>query len=535
MLTRRTLLAAGASGAAAAAAAPLAPRGADAATPAGIVVMAKEIDDIISFDPAQSYEFSDTEVDANVYRKLVSPNLQNLSQIEPDLASAWEVSADGKTFTFHLTEDAVFPSGKTMTAADAEFSLRRVVTLNLTPGFILTQFGFTKDNVAQLIRATDAHTLVMELPKPAATSFVLYCLSANVGGIVEKATALAHEEKGDLGNKWLTSHSAGNGPYQLTSWSASDHVIIDANPHAAVAPLTKRVFIRHVKDPASQALMVRQGDADIARDLTPDLLTSLAADQSLYRLTTPSTDQMYLGANEAYAPFKKAGVRQAVKWAIDYAGIQKNIVPATYIVNQGFEPSMILGAATTTPFSKDPAKAKAMLAEAGYAGGFSATLDHFSDHPYTDIAAAIQADLGAIGIKVALLPGTRSQVFTKMRARQHQFILSEWYPDYFDPNSNAQAFCANVDDSNNSPLKIIAWRCHFFNPTLTAQVAAAAQELDTAKRVAIYQKMQQEFWNSSPIAFMLQQNATAVVRKNVTGFVLGAQSDFTRYDKIEKS
>lgn len=532
MLTRRGLLAAGAAGAAAAT---LPGRDAEAGTPPGILVMAKQIDDIISFDPAQSYEFTDTEVDANIYRKLVSPELSNLSHMEGDIATSWDVSPDGRTFTFHLTQDSVFASGNPLTAADAEFSLQRAVTLNLTPGFILTQFGFTKDNVAQAIRATDSHTLVIDLPKPAAPSFFLYCLSSGVGCIVEKAAALANQQKGDLGNHWLTSHSAGSGPYQLTSWSASDHVILDANPHATSKPLTKRVFISHVKDPATQALMVRHGDADIARNLTPDLLTSLAGNPHLYRLTTPSTDQMYLAGNEGYAPFAKAGVRQAIKWAIDYDGIQKNIVPATYVVNQGFEPSMILGATTDTPFHKDPAKAKALLAQAGYPDGFTVTLDHFSEQPYTEIAAAIQADLGAIGIKVTLLPATQSQVFTKMRARQHQLILSEWYPDYFDPNSNAQAFCANPDDSNNSTLKVVAWRCHFHNPTLTAQVAAAAREIDTAKRVAIYQQMQQEFWDDSPIAFMLQQNETAVLRKNVQGFHLGAQADFVRYDKTQKT
>jgi len=534
MLTRRLLLAAGASGATVAAL-PFASRGAAAATPPGILVMAKQIDDVISFDPAQSYEYTDTEVDANIYRKLISPNLENLSQMAGDLATSWTVSPDGKTFTFHLTQDSIFASGKPLTAADAEFSLHRAVTLNLTPGFILTQFGYTKDNVAQLIRATDAHTLVIDLPKPAATSFFLYCLSSNVGGVVEMATALANQQNGDLGNHWLTSHSAGSGPYQLTSWAASDHIILDANPHAATKPLTKRIFITHVKDPASQALMIRHGDADIARDLSPDLLTSLATNPNLYRLTTPSTNQMYLAGNEGYAPLAKVEVRQAIKWAIDYDGIQKNIVPATYEVNQGFEPSMILGGTSEKPFQKDPAKAKALLAQAGYPDGFSATLDHFADHPYMEIAAAVQADLAAVGIKVSLLPATRSQVFTKMRARQHQLMLSEWYPDYFDPNSNAQAFCANTDDSDHTTLKVVAWRCHFFNPTLTAQVAAAAQEIDTTKRVAIYQKMQQEFWKDSPFAFMLQENLTAVLRKNVQGFHLGAQSDFIRYDKTQKT
>ncbi len=531
MLTRRTLLASSA----AIAAAPLAGEAAIAATPKNVVVMAKEIDDIISFDPAQSYEFSDTEVDANVYRKLVSPDLKDLSKIGPDLATRWEVSDEGRTFTFHLTEDAYFPSGKPVTAADAEFSLRRVVTLNLTPGFIVTQFGFTKDNVEKLIRATDPHTLVVQLPKIAATSFVLYCLSANVGAIVEKETALAHQEKGDLGNHWLTSHSAGAGPYQLTSWSANDHVIIDVNPHSGIPVATKRIFIRHIKDPATQLLMLRRGDADIARDLTTDLLKTASTDPNLYRITTPSTDQLYLAGNQAYAPLKKTAVLQAIKWAIDYAGIQKNITPDNYIVNQAFEPTMILGAVDETPFQKDPAKARSLLAAAGYANGFTATLDHFSDHPYTDIAEAVQADLGAIGIKVSLLPGTRKQVFTKMRARQHQLIISEWYPDYFDPNSNAQAFNSNPDDSDNSPLKIIAWRNHFFDPKLTAEADAAAQELDTAKRIEIYHSMQRRAWEISPIAFMLQENSIAVVRKNVTGFVLGAQSDFTRYGGISKA
>ncbi len=531
MLTRRALLATGA----AAAAGPLASSWTDAATPRNMIVMARQIDDIISFDPAQCYEFSDTEVDANVYRKLVSPDLRNLGKMGPDLAEHWEVSADGKTFTFHLTQNAKFSSGKPMTAADAEFSLRRVVTLNLTPGFIITQFGFTKDNVTQLIRATDSHTLVMELPKPAATSFVLYCLSANVGGIVEKETALAHQEKDDLGNHWLGSHSAGNGPYQLTSWQADDHVIIDANPHSGISVATKRVFIRHVKEPSEALLLLKRGDIDIARNLTSELLKDAATDPNLYNISSPTTNQMYIAGNEGYAPFAKNAVRQAIKWAIDYEGIQKNILPTTYIVNQGVQPTMMLGAVNTNPFHKDPDKAKALLAQAGYAQGFSATLDHFSEHPYSDIAAALQDDLGAIGIKVSLLAGTRKQVLTKMRARQHQLIMNEWYPDYFDPNSNAQAFCSDPDDGDNSPMKIIAWRNHFYNKELTDEVAQAAQELDTEKRISLYHTIQQQSWDQSPIAFMLQQNDVAVLRKNVTGFLLGAQSDFTRYGKTRKT
>ena len=530
MLTRRALMATGA----AAATAPLGATRAHAATPANTLVMAWQIDDIISFDPAQGYEFGDIEAGANIYRKLVTPDLENLSKMGPDLAEKWEVSSDGKTFTFHLTQNSRFASGKPVTAQDAEFSLHRVVTLNLTPGFIITQFGFTKDNVAKLIRATDPHTLVIELPKPAATSFVLYCLSANVAGVVEKAVAMEHQEKDDLGNKWLTSHSAGSGPYQLTAWQADDHVILDANPHAAVAPLLKRVFVRHVKESAEQLILLQRGDIDIARNLDSDQLKSIGNDANLHSFKSPTTNQMYLAANEGYAPFSKQEVRQALKWAIDYQNIQKNIVPSTYIVNQGVQPTTMLGAVNTNPFKYDPAKAKELLAKAGYPNGFDATLDHFSEHPFADIAAALQANLGAVGIKVSLQAGTRKQVLTKMRARQHQLLMNEWFPDYFDPNSNAQAFSSDPDDSDNSKLKIIAWRCHFNNKQLTDEVEQAAAEIDTAKRVALYHKMQQENWDDSPIAFMLEQTNVAVARKNVTGFHLGPQSDFIRYGKTKK-
>jgi peptide/nickel transport system substrate-binding protein len=530
MLTRRSLMAAGA----AAAAAPLASGSARAATPKDVIVMATVIDDAVSFDPAHGYEFSTIEVDANIYQKLVSPELTELTKIGPDLATHWDVSSDGKVFTFHLGQTARFSSGNYVTAADAEFSMHRAITLNLTPGFILTQFGFTKDNVAQLIKATDPHTLRFELPKPAATSFVLYCLGANIGGVVEKAVALAHQEKDDLGNKWLTSHSAGSGPYQLASWAADDHLILDANPHANPRPVTKRIFLRHVKESSEQQLLVTRGDVDIARNLTSDQLKQIATNKGLYDITSPTTNQLYLAANEAYAPFAKAEVREALKWAIDYEGIAKNITPNTWIVNQAFEPSMILGAVTTNPYHKDPAKAKALLAKAGYPQGFTATLDHFAEHPYSDIATALQADLGAVGITITLQPGTQKQILTKMRARQHQLIMNSWFPDYFDPNSNAQAFCADPDDSDNSPMKIIAWRNHFHDPELTAEVSQAAAELDTAKRVALYHTMQQQAWDASPIVFMLQQNAVAVARKNVSGFHLGPQSDFVRYDKTKK-
>lgn len=532
MLTRRTLLASSA----ATLAAPMIVRTADAATPKNVVVMAKQIDDIIGgFDPAQSYEFANNECCGNIYRKLIVPDPADTSKVVGDLAEKWQVSKDGLTFDFAIRKGVVFDSGKQLTADDVAFSLQRVVKLNLTPGFILTQFGWNADNVEKMIRATDEHTLQLVLPAVQATSFVLYCLSATCGGIVEKAVAMAHQTNGDLGNAWMRTHSAGAGSYRLVEWSASDHIILEANPHAAVKPKVPRVVIRHVADPSAQLLMVQKGDVDMARDLTPDQLKSVVGNAAYTIARQPQLTSMYMAANMGLPQFQKLPVLQALKWAVDYEAIAKNITPNVWNVWQSVLPKGTPGAISDTPFKKDVAKAKALLAQGGYPDGFSVTLDHFSSSPYAEIAQAIQADLASVGIKAQLLAGEHKQVISKMRARQHQLVLQTWFPDYLDANSNIQAFMANPDDSDNSKLKILAWRCHFADKQLTDEVEVAAKELDTAKRMAMYAQMQRDFMERSPFAMLLQNAEVDVMRKGVAGISIGVLPDYTRYAAITKA
>jgi peptide/nickel transport system substrate-binding protein len=528
VLTRRSLLTAAAIPA-------LGDLRAQAATPKDTLVMAKTIDDMIAMDPAQAYEFSDYEFDGNIYRRLVTPDPKTGQTVIGDLAEKFEISSDGLTFTFHLRRDARFDSGKPVTAQDAEFSLHRVVRLDKTPAFIITQFGFTKDNVETLIRATDDHTLVMTLPSPQAAGFVLSCIAANVGGIVEKAAALAHQDNNDLGNAWLNNNSAGAGPYKLTSWKAGDTVILDANPHAATPPSVKRLVIRHMRDPSTQLFALQRGDIDIARNLGVDQLRSIAGNQNFHMVSAPQASTMYLAMNQAVPEQAKKEVQQAIKWAIDYDAIAKNVTPGAWRVSQSFLPVGIPGALPDTPFHKDVAKAKQLLAAAGLAGGFAVSIDYPLMWPFADIAQAIQADLGAIGIRLHLLPGEQRQVITRTRARQHQMALLTWFADYLDASSNAQAWCADPDDSDSSKLKILAWRSHFADRQMTDEVEQAAKELDGRKRMAMYATLQRQMWDHGPFVFLLQADEVAVMTKNVSGFVLGPAPDYFRYAPIRKT
>jgi peptide/nickel transport system substrate-binding protein len=487
-----------------------------AATPPSMLVMAMQLDNITSLDPHESFEATGGQICGNLYQRLVMADPVQADKVIGQLAKSWDVSSDNSVFTFHLDPAAKFADGNALTAEDAAFSLQRIVKLDKSPAFIINQFGFTKENVDQMITATDTQTLQMKLGGPASESFLLYCLSATVGSIVSKKACLANQQGNDFGNAWLKQHSAGSGAFTLRGWKASESVILELNPAYASQSKIKRVILKHIADPAAQALMLKKGDVDAAYDLTTEQLKPLVNDTSVSLVKQPLSAIMLMSCNTTNELLKKPQVWQAIKWALDYDSIQKNILTLTYNVHQSFLPSGFPAALDDTPFHKDVSKAKALLAEAGYPDGFDITLDHYSMQPYPDIAQAVQTQLGAIGIKVSLISSENRQVLTKMRARQHQLALTSWGADYFDPNSNTEAFCVNTDNSANARNRTLAWRCGWSDDEFNTLTEQALHESDPAKRIALYQKIQQLGRERSPFIYMMQQIQTVACNKNIS-------------------
>src|SRR5450830_1643573 len=118
-----------------------------AATPKDTLVVAWAMDDIITMDPGETFEISTGEIMGNSYDRLIRYDVNDPSKLVADLAKSWSVSADGKTYSFELKPGLKFASGNALSDEDAVFSLQRAVILDKAPAFILTQFGFTKDNV----------------------------------------------------------------------------------------------------------------------------------------------------------------------------------------------------------------------------------------------------------------------------------------------------------------------------------------------------------------------------------------------------
>ena len=510
--------------------------GAIAQTPKDTVVMAKAIDDIISMDPAESFEFSGSEVLGNVYNKLLTFNLKNVSEIRGDLAQSWSVAADGVTYTFKMRPGIKFHSGNPVTAEDAAWSLQRAVVLNKSPGFILTQFGFSKDNVKERIRATDSATLVIKTDKAVAPTFFYYCLTATVGSVVDMKTVMPNDKNGDFGNEWLKTNSAGSGPFKLRVWRANENYTLEANEqYWGGAPKIKRVIVRHVKEAATQRLLLEKGDIDIARNLTKDQLDGLAGNANIKSDKGLKGAIMYLGLNQKNQYLKIPEVREALKYLVDYDSIQKNIVSATHQVHQSFLPIGFLGAIEDRPYKFDLAKAKALLAKAGLANGFALTMDTRSTSPITDIAQAVQASFAQAGIKLEIIPGDGKQTLTKYRARNHDIYIGQWGPDYQDPHTNAETFAMNEDNSDNAKSKTLAWRNSWDIPEMTRTASAAVVERDAKKREATYQQLQREHQKTSPFVILFQEIEVWTHCTNVSGFVIGPSFDNNYYKDMAKN
>ena len=326
-----------------------------------------------------------------------------------------------------------------------------------------------------------------------------------------------------MGNGWLKTHSAGAGPYKLTSWAASDHVIIDANPHSGIKVGAKRVVIRHVKDPAAQLLLLQKGDADIARDLQADQLKTIKGNPA-YHLVDGQAGHVDVHRDEPV----DAAARQAARSIRRSSGrstTTRSRPTSPPVPGPSISPSCPRGCPARSPSSRSRRtrrRRSSCWRRRGCPNGFAVTMDYISASPYSEIAQAVQQDLGEIGIKVTLLPGEQKQVITKTRARTHQLAMLVWGTGLFRSRTRTRR------PSAPTLTTATAARSRFSpgaatSPTSSSprQAAAAAKELDAKKRIALYQEMQRQFWQRSPFAMLLQKNDVAVLRKAVTGLKLG--------------
>ena len=506
---------------------------AQAQIPPCTLVVAKNIADIISLDPAQTFEFTGGELVSNIYDRLVQYDVDDPSKLNPGLAESWSVGGDGKTIVFKL-RDARFASGNPVRPEDVVFSISRVIRLNKAPAFILAQLGWKPDTVEQMVRKTGEREVTVSFVGDFSAAFALNAIAARPGAVVDQVEVMKNEAGGDLGNAWLGKNSAGSGPFRLQRITPSEAAVLAANPtHFRGPPALQQVIYRHVPEAGAQRLMVEKGDADIARDLTPDELEALAGKPGIKVERFPAATIHFFTFNLKHEKLRNPALWEAAKYLVDYEGMARTLLRGTMRVHQAYLPVGFAGAVEDTPYRLDVAKAKEILAKAGISG-LEAEMDVIDGQPFNGIAQSLQATMAQAGIKLSIAPGAAAQVISKYRARNHQIMLIYWNPDFMDPHSNAKAFSYATDVSDAAPQSTTTWRNNWLIPELSKRTMAALAENDPARRAAMYGELQRDVMKESPIVIMFQATNAAALRAGVTGYKQGPVNDLILYRAVTK-
>jgi peptide/nickel transport system substrate-binding protein len=290
-----------------------------------------------------------------------------------------------------------------------------------------------------------------------------------------------------------------------------------------------------VQESATQRLMLERGDIDVARNLSPEDITGVMQADGVAVDSELRGRLMYISLNQKNEVLANPLVAEALKYLIDYEGMQDSFLKGQYTIHQGFLPATYLGAIDDQPYSLDIDKAKALLAEAGYGDGFEVGIVVREAQERIDIAQSLQNTFGQAGITVNITVGTAKQILGEYRARTHDIYLGAWGPDYPDPNTNAGTFAFNPDNSDEAGATgLLAWRNSWHIPEMSDATLAAVVENDRDTRATMYQELQREHMRTSPFAVMFQKIEQTGRADNVEGLSLGGAITAVSYWNVTK-
>jgi peptide/nickel transport system substrate-binding protein len=428
-----------------------------------------------TLDPEANSVNESIWLDQNLYSRLLQPNATGTALL-PDLATSWNISADGLTYTFHL-RDAKFSDGSPVTASDVVFSIDRSRAFKGGWGFLLTP--------VKTITAPDPHTVVFTLSQkhaPLLADLAMYAYS-----IVPKHLVQTQ-------GKAFFQHPVGSGPFYVTSYKPDSEVDLARNPHFyGSRPKISKVHIMIVPDDNTRVLMLESKKADVIENPPGNLTSQIDKTPGLHVDLFPSTRVDFIQLDEHFGPFKKLAVRQALNYAIDRNALVKLAYQGDAIPGASFMPyKMQYFDSSITPYPYDPAKAKTLLASAGYPHGFKTFLITVSgDVAGQAEAVVVKSELAKVGITVAIQSYELLTAYSKEDGGHSEMGERYWTNDIIDPDEVA-TFGADCQGGAN------AFNSYWCSTQANKLVSEARLELNSAKRQALYSQVQQIVYQQSP-------------------------------------
>jgi peptide/nickel transport system substrate-binding protein len=468
--------------------------------------------DAVTLDPQVSFDGQSPLLWRAVYETLVKYDGDTLD-IVPHLAESYEISDDGLTYTFKIRPGITFSDGAPLDAAAAKLSIERQIGVEQGIAYALA-------NVTA-IDTPDDMTVVLTLSAPSDGA-----LSAFAGMyapyIISPQAITENEQDGDWAQGWLRDNMVGTGPYLLDSYSQSQQAAFSRNPDywgGWDGNHFEQIIVSYVKEPATERLLLEQGEVDVALFLPDDAVEELDGTEGIVVTDVPSFNLYYLVLPTREGPTADKTVRQAISYGFDYDTWVTDVMRGKAKQARGPIPSNFVGFNPDTPqYSYDPEKAKALLAEAGYPdGGFTINYTYetgyFWKRPLGELFQANMADLGITVDIQELSPSAWADLLSNPETANHAYGL-DWWPSLSTPYDYMFS-CFATGAQGTAGYN---WG-YYSNPELDTLLEDGTTEPDETTRMAIYAAAQDLLVEDAPALFVYEKDYRLPMRDTVEGFV----------------
>lgn len=439
------------------------------------------------------------------------------AQVIPRLAERWEVSPDGLVYTFDLRPGITFSDGAPITAAHFKYSLERALTMPDSPftpylGDIVGahEVADGKATACEGIAAVSDRRLVITLAR--AYPALPEALAMPFG------TPQRPEHVARAGNP-LRRRPDATGPFELASWDEGSRMVLRRNPHyydPARAHLDSIVLVENVARD-TQFQMFERAELDAAEKLAvPDYLFVIGEPAwQPYVHRTLTLNVFGSRMNVRRKPFDDVRVRRALNYALDKRHTARLLNGTTEPAHGILPPGMLGRDPDLAPYPHDVARARALLAEAGYANGLDVEYVTPQDEETQKVTASLQSDLAEAGVRVHITVMSFATFTTAWNQPDGPaFSYAAWaadFPDptnFFDPLFHSSSI-KKADSINNT---------FYANPALDALIDQARAELDPARRAALYRRAERILYDDAPWIWDYHRLATEVTQPYVQGY-----------------
>lgn len=422
------------------------------------------------------------------------------------------ISADGKTYVYHLRSHLRWQDGAPLTSRDVVFSYRAVMN---PANNVVTRVGY--DRVAS-IAAPDSRTVVVHLKRPYSPFAAVFFGPQSGPGVLLPAHLLARYQ--NLNRVPYNQRPVGSGPFRIVSWQHGDRVVLEANPYYwRGTPAIKKIVYRIIPDPDTRMQQLRTGEADAYLDVDPQLLPQVKSIPGVHLFLTPIADLHVLRFNMRDPALQDVRIRRAIAEAIDRKQLLQAATHGSGIIVDGDQPQTGWAYDPHTPAIRyDPADARRLVHEAHPGAPLNLTLviSPAGMNGSTLVATVVQRDLEQIGVNATIKsfpPGAfwgPEAAGGILASGKYQLAYDGWWVLGPDPDDTFNLAC---DQRPPQGVNYDNW-C---DPQADAAMRRALATVDKSARKRDYAIVQRRRAQQLPEFTLWQVRMPDAVRNGITG------------------